>query len=70
VHAVPDLRIAGGRLGDVLGDVFYHGLLLATEDLRVTFLCPKQVDIRGSWCQINYVRRPLPCHKYEVTTMK
>jgi hypothetical protein len=42
VHALPDLRIAGGRLGDV----FYHAWLFATEDLRVTFLCPKQADIR------------------------
>jgi hypothetical protein len=41
VHALPDLRFAGGRLGDV----FYHALLFATEDLRLTFLCPKHPDI-------------------------
>jgi hypothetical protein len=43
VHALPDLRIAGGRFG---GRFFYQALLFATEDLRVTFLCPKQADIR------------------------
>jgi len=30
VHALPDLRLAGGRLRDV----FYHALLFATGDLR------------------------------------
>ena len=45
VHALPDLRIAAGRLRDGC----YHALLFATEDLRVTFLCPKQAEIRGSW---------------------
>jgi hypothetical protein len=44
VHALPDLRLAGGRLG---GDGFYHVWLLATADLRLTVLCPKQADIRG-----------------------
>ena len=34
-------------LGDVWGTVFDHVLLYATEDLRLTFLCPRQVDIRG-----------------------
>jgi hypothetical protein len=43
VHALPDLRLAGGRLGDG----FYHALLLATADLRLLFLCPTQADIRG-----------------------
>jgi hypothetical protein len=33
VHALPDLRIAGGRLGDG----FYHALLFATADLRLLF---------------------------------
>src|SRR5260370_20881136 len=33
VHAVPDLRIAAGRLRDG----FYHALLFATTDLRLTF---------------------------------
>jgi hypothetical protein len=57
VHALPDLRIAGGRLGDG----FYHAYLFANAELRLTVLCPKQADIRGQCCQINYVRRPLPC---------
>jgi hypothetical protein len=35
VHALPDLRIAAGRLRDV----FYHALLFATADLRLPF-CP------------------------------
>jgi hypothetical protein len=43
VHALPDLRLAGGRLGDG----FYHALLLATADLRLLFLCPTQADSRG-----------------------
>jgi predicted flavoprotein YhiN len=33
VHAVPDVRIAAGRLRDV----FYCAQLFATTDLRVTF---------------------------------
>jgi len=33
VHAVPDLRVAGGRLGDG----FYHALLFATADLTIFF---------------------------------
>jgi hypothetical protein len=33
-------------LRDVLRDGFYHALLFATEDLGVSFLCPKQADIR------------------------
>ena len=33
VHAVPDLRIAGGRLGDG----FYHSLLFTTAALILTF---------------------------------
>jgi hypothetical protein len=37
VHAVPDLRIAGGRLGDG----FYHAFLFATPDLRLTFFVPE-----------------------------
>ncbi len=32
VHALPDLRIAAGRLRDG----FYHSLLFATADLRLT----------------------------------
>jgi hypothetical protein len=43
VHALPDLRMAAGRLWDV----FYHALRFATADLRLTSLCPKQADIRG-----------------------
>ncbi len=31
VHALPDLRVAGGRLGDDL----YHALPFATADLRI-----------------------------------
>jgi hypothetical protein len=42
VHALPDMRIAGGRLG---GRSLPFSMF-ATEDLRVTFLCPKQADIR------------------------
>ena len=41
VHALPDLRVAGGRLGDV----FYHASLFGIEELRLTFLCPKQAEI-------------------------
>jgi hypothetical protein len=41
VHALPDLRVAGGRLGDG----FYHAYLFATTDLRLTFLSPKQAGI-------------------------
>jgi hypothetical protein len=33
VHALPDLRIAGGRLGDV----FHRAFLIATTDLRMLF---------------------------------
>jgi len=33
VHALPDLRTAGGRLGDG----FYDELLFATADFRLTF---------------------------------
>src|SRR5258708_5916537 len=33
VHALPDLRVAAGRLRDG----FYHALLFATTDLRLTF---------------------------------
>jgi hypothetical protein len=57
VHALPELRVVAGRLGDV----FYHALLFATADLRLPF-CPRSkpiFEVRG--CQINYVRRPLPC---------
>jgi hypothetical protein len=56
VHALPDLRIAGGRLGDG----FYHALLFATADLRLLFCARSKpiFEVRG--CQINYVRRPLP----------
>jgi hypothetical protein len=43
VHALPDLRIAGGRLGDG----FYYAYLFANAELRLTVLCPKQADIRG-----------------------
>jgi len=45
VHASPDLRIAAGRLGDG----FYHAFLFAIAELRLTFLHPKQADIRGPW---------------------
>ena len=46
-------------LRDVCGTVFYHALLFATADLRLTFLCPKQADIRGlddklSMCEDRY----------------
>jgi hypothetical protein len=33
VHALSDLRVDGGRLGDG----FYHLLLFATADLRIFF---------------------------------
>jgi hypothetical protein len=33
VHALPDLRIVGGRLGDG----FYHAYLFANAELRLTF---------------------------------
>jgi hypothetical protein len=56
VHALHDLRIAGGRLGDG----FYHALLFATADLRLLFCARSKpiFEVRG--CQINYVRRLLP----------
>jgi len=59
VHAVPDLRIAAGRLRDV----FYNTLLFATADLRLPFCARSKpiFEVRG--CQINYVRRPLPCQR-------
>jgi hypothetical protein len=43
VHAVPDLRLAGGRLGDG----FYHALLFATADLRLLF-CARSKPISAS----------------------
>ena len=43
VHALPDLRIAAGRLRDG----FHHPLLFTAADLRLTFLWPKKADIRG-----------------------
>jgi hypothetical protein len=41
VHALPDLRIAGGRLGD---GFFYWTVLLATADLTLTF-CARSKSI-------------------------
>ena len=43
VDALPNLRVAAGRLGDG----FYHAFLFAIAELRLTFLHPKQADIRG-----------------------
>jgi len=46
VHALPDLRVAAGRLRDV----FYHALLFATADLRLPF-CPRSkpiFEVRGA----------------------
>jgi hypothetical protein len=53
-------------LGDVWGDGFYHAWLFATADLRLTFLCPKQADIRGFvmtnylWCEDLYISTLFP----------
>ena len=48
VNAVPDLRIAGGRLGDV----FYHALQ-GLNCIESSFRCPR---IRG--------QVPRRCHSY------
>ena len=67
VHAVPDLRIAAGRLRDV----FYHAPLFATQDLRVTFLLPeasrhsRSVIVRDD--KLSVVRRALPCQGSALT---
>ena len=42
VHAIPDLRVAGGRLGDDL----LARVALRHNRFEVYFLCPKQADIR------------------------
>ena len=55
VHALPDLRLAGGRLGDG----FYQALLLATADVRQIFCArSKQTfevsDDKSSTCEDLY----------------
>ena len=48
MHCIPCMRCLICVLpGDVLGDVFYHALLFATEDLRLTLPCPKHPDTWG-----------------------
>ena len=47
VHAMPDLRIAGGRLGDG----FYPALLFATADLKLTFCARSKPIFEISDCQ-------------------
>ncbi len=55
VHALPDLRIAGGRLGDG----FYHALLFATADLGL-IVCARSKqtfevsDDKSSTCEDLY----------------
>jgi hypothetical protein len=46
VHALPDLRIAAGRLRDG----FYHALLFATADLRLLFCARSKpiFEVRGA----------------------
>jgi hypothetical protein len=45
VHALPDLRIAAGRLRDG----FLSCVAVCDRRFEATFLSPKQADIRGSW---------------------
>jgi hypothetical protein len=57
VHALPDLRIAGGRFGGR----FLSCVVVRNRRFKTHSFCTKQADIRGLDDKLSVARRPLPC---------